>query len=244
MPKTKKRTLLSTFFLNSARALLRLAAGIFFVRALCSRIRLLLSARSSPIFTLRLSVYRFFAAVIPDCFFFGFFNAASSRPAACWAPPAPVAPPAAALALALAPPPPPPQPPMLRFTLAPPPVPCPCPPAPPPPPAPGGPPAGGPGRLTGRLGPRPPGLPGGLSSPGPGGSRPRRLGGTGLNPGRSGCLPRRCWGRLTGAFGRGTCGFGPGGKCTGPGGRTTGTGCGRCRIESLGCTFDGKIGFG
>ena len=56
----------STRFLNSRLDLSRSALGIFLVFALCSRIRLLLSARISPIFTFRLSVYRFLAAVMPD----------------------------------------------------------------------------------------------------------------------------------------------------------------------------------
>ena len=88
----------STFFLNSRLDLSRSALGNFFVLALCSRMRLLLSARISPSFTLRLSVYLFLACVIPDCRFFFFFFLASTaarRPAACWAPcplPAPAAP--------------------------------------------------------------------------------------------------------------------------------------------------------
>jgi len=59
-----------TLSLKAFRALARSAFGNFLVDAACSRMRLLLSARSSPSFTFLLSVYRFFAAVMPDCFFF------------------------------------------------------------------------------------------------------------------------------------------------------------------------------
>ena len=97
-----------TFFLKSRRAASRSALGIFLVLALCSRIRLLLSALISPSFTFRLSVYCFFATVMPDWRFFVFFFAskAAMSPAAC-CPPPPAAPDAPdALLLAAAPPPP------------------------------------------------------------------------------------------------------------------------------------------
>ena len=72
---------LFTLSLNALRCLARSAFGSFFVLAECSLILLLLSARSSPSFTLRLSVYRFFAAVMPLCFFFflGFWERAARR---------------------------------------------------------------------------------------------------------------------------------------------------------------------
>ena len=73
-----------TFSLKALRCLLRSDLGSFFVFVACSLIRLLLSARNAPSFTFRLSVYRFFAAVMPDCFFFlGLCNAASKVPTAC-----------------------------------------------------------------------------------------------------------------------------------------------------------------